>query len=325
LVIDGLQAIRLINNPQPEPSFFALTASGLYITRDGGLTWTLVTPDPLFDEFAFSSAEPATLYAGAGADCFRGGPDQPLYKSINGGATWNELPAGINLHPVAVHPNDSEQVWAVGCSGPAYSADGGETWSVKSNDLFLIYNVSELVPAPSDWSVVFAAGVSEGGSGAIAVSTDVGENWTSLLTETPQRPFWWVSDLLVLSAETQRLFAVDPHGLWRSLDAGANWEFFSAGLEPVVYQDGADFSAIGLNALAIDGATTPWTLYMGTARGVYQSRDMGERWEKIQGVSWEDTPIRDVHLFPALSQREGIQGLSALFVTTEDGVHLFEP
>jgi hypothetical protein len=298
LIIDGLQAIRLINNAQPEASFFALTASGLNITRDGGLTWTLVTPDPLYDEFAFSSAEPATLM-----------PVQALiYRGINllGSIKVTQRFASQPAPWLCIRA--IEQVWEAHreCS----LSDGGETWSVKSNDLFLVYGVSELVPAPSDWSVVYAGAISEGGSGAVVVSTDAGDHWTSLLTETPQRPFWWVSDLLVFSAETERLFAVDPHGLWRSLDAGTSWEFYSAGLESVVYQDGADFSAIGLNALAVDSATTPWTLYMGTARGIYQSRDMGEQWEKIRGVSWEDTLIRDVHLFPALSQSEGTQACS---------------
>jgi hypothetical protein len=112
LMIEGLQAIQLVGDPQSGENFYALTPAGLYITRDGGLTWIQVTSEPLQDNFKFSLAEPGILYAGVGADCYRDSPDQPFYKSINGGATWSELPSGINLHPVAVHPSDPNQLWA---------------------------------------------------------------------------------------------------------------------------------------------------------------------------------------------------------------------
>jgi photosystem II stability/assembly factor-like uncharacterized protein len=332
LMIEGLQAIPLIGDPQLSNSFYAVTPAGLYITRDGGLNWAQVTTSPLQDNFVFSLAEPGILFAGAGADCYRGGPDQPLFKSINGGATWTELPDGINLRPVAVHPFDPNRLWAIGCAGPAFSSDGGDNWTTVSNDLFLIYDVSQILPSPtdpagsvgSDWSVVYIAGVSEGGSGVIARSQDGGENWTPLLRESPEQTLWWITDLLVLPASLQQILLIDPHGVWRSSDAGEAWELFNAGLEDVIYQDGADFSTIGLNTLAVDSDTAP-KIYLGTAQGVYQSLDGGETWAKVTGPTWQNAPIRDLALSSDLSQAEPVESTRQLFVTTDEGVFVFEP
>jgi photosystem II stability/assembly factor-like uncharacterized protein len=332
LMIEGLPVIQLIGDPQLSDSFYAVTPAGLYITRDGGLNWAQVTPSPLQDNFVFSPAEPGILYAGAGADCYRGGPDQPLFKSINGGATWNELPNGINLRPVAVHPSDPNRLWAIGCTGPAFSTDGGDNWTIISDDLFLTYDVSQIVPPPADhagseamdWSQVYIAGVSEGGSGVIARSQDGGENWTLLLRETPEQPFWWINDLLVLPSLPQQILLIDPHGVWHSSDDGDTWELFNAGLEEVIYRDGADFATIGLNTLAVDSDTTP-RIYLGTAQGVYQSLDGGETWAKLTGPTWQDAPIRDLALASIPAQGEPVTATPQLFVTTDEAVFVFEP
>ncbi len=325
LMIEGLQAIQLIGDPQAGDSFYALTPTGLYITQNGGLTWSQVTPAPLHDAFVFSPTEPGVLYAGAGADCYRGGPDQPLHKSVNGGATWSELPSGTNLRPVAVHPSDSNRIWAIGCTGPAHSVDGGSSWTTSSDDLFLIYNASFIVPAEGDWSVVYFGGVSEGGSGVIAISRNGGEDWTPLLRESEERLFWWLNDLVVLPSTPRKIFTIDPHGLWRSRDGGSSWDFINTGLENVVYRDGADFTTIGLNALAVDRESAPHVIYMGTAQGVYQSPDEGDTWMKLQGVPWEDASIRDLDISPTSSKPEAPRSTPRLFITTEHGVYVFQP
>ncbi len=274
-----------------------------------------VTPAPQQDNFSFSRTEPGTLYAGAGADCYRGGPDQPFYKSVNGGATWSELPGGVNLRPLAVHSADPNRIWAIGCAGPAHSSDGGETWTDSRDDLFLLYDVTHVVPSP-DWSEIYIAGVSEGGSGLVAASRDGGQSWTPLLQESPEHVLWWINDLQVLASEAapSQLFLADPHSVWRSRDGGATWQASSAGLQDVVYRDGADFTTIGLNSLAVDHNSTPPTVYLGTAQGVYQSLDAGETWTKLTGGPWENAPILDLALRP-----------TRLLITSDQGVFVFEP
>jgi photosystem II stability/assembly factor-like uncharacterized protein len=333
-MIEGLSATRLIGGPQLGSSFYALTPIGLYITRDGGLNWAQVTATPLQDNFCYSQAEPGTLYAGAGADCYRGGPDQPFYKSVNGGATWNEQAAGMNLRPVVVHPQDANQVWAIGCTGPAYSSDGGETWTTVSDELFGLYQVSHIVPlfarvqgdVGQDWSTIYIAGVSEGGSGLVASSQDV-QSWTSLLQESPERPFWWVNDIVLIpniasAANEQHLFVIDPHGIWHSHDQGNTWTFSETGLETVVYRDDADLTTTGLNALAVDDSTLPQTVYLGTASGVYHSVDQGATWTQLTQETWA---VQDIALLSADPTGETPPNATVLFITTEQGVYVHRP
>jgi hypothetical protein len=76
--------------------------------------------------------EPApVLYAGAGYPCYAGGPDAPLWKGLDGGQTWFELPGGRNLEPLAVRPTDPQRVHAHVYFGEPHafwgSADGGRT------------------------------------------------------------------------------------------------------------------------------------------------------------------------------------------------------
>ena len=322
MTIDGLAAIRLVGAPRSGDSFFATTPAGLYITRDGGFTWTQVTPSPLRDEFVFSVAEPGILYAGAGADCYRDGPDEPLFKSVNGGATWHELPE-VNLNPVTVHPTDPDQVWAIGCAGPAYSSDGGDTWTTRSDDLFLVYDVSQIVPVRDNWSVVYVGAVSEGGSGAVITTQNGGDEWALLMRESSENPLWWISDLLVLWSAPEHIFMIDPHGFWHSPNAGESWIFRDSGLDDVIYEDGADFSNVGLNALAVDSDITPWTIYLGTQRGVYQSIDEGETWERLTGVSWVHSSVQGLALSRSPDKSETHGQTPRLFVTTEEGVQVF--
>jgi hypothetical protein len=184
--------------------------------------------------------------------------------------------------------------------------------------------VSQIVPVGDDWSLVYVGAVSEGGSGAVIRTRNGGDDWTVLLRESAERPVWWISDLLVGSAP-QYIFFIDPHGFWQSTNAGEDWDFRNAGLEDVVYRDGADFSKIGLTTLAVDSDTMPWTVYLGTQQGVFQSIDAGRTWERLTGVSWEHSPIQNLTLSRSPDEPEAQDRPPRLFVTTEEGVQVFYP
>jgi hypothetical protein len=95
-------------------------------------------------------------------------------------------------------------------------------------------------------------------------------------------------------------------------------------LEEVIYRDGADFATIGLNALVVDGDTAP-KVYLGTAKGVYKTLDGEETWAKLTGPAWQNAPIRDLALSSSSSQGEPVASAPQLFVTTDEGVFVFEP
>jgi photosystem II stability/assembly factor-like uncharacterized protein len=114
---------------------------------------------------------PDTLYAaGAFGDPGRDG----VFKSSDGGASWNAinsgLPARSGVHVLAIDPQNSRTVYA-GSSGSGVfkSVDGGEGWSAVNSGLTTL-SVNSLAIDPQDSSTVYAA-TAGGGVFVINVAT----------------------------------------------------------------------------------------------------------------------------------------------------------
>src|SRR3954471_17879617 len=82
-----------------------------------------------------SPTDPNTVYAGA--------EDAALFKTVNGGHTWQELPGlrstkshlwqpgagGMCLHTIIIHPELPEQIFiAISAAGAFRTNDGAKTW-----------------------------------------------------------------------------------------------------------------------------------------------------------------------------------------------------
>jgi len=127
---------------------------GVYKTTDGGKTWNkllYVNPSTGCSDMVMDPADPAVIYAAMWdlrrkAYTFRsGGPGSGLYKSTDGGATWNRLNNGL--------PTDTlgRIALAVSKKGPHYvyalveskktalyrSPDSGNTWEKMSDQVMM--------------------------------------------------------------------------------------------------------------------------------------------------------------------------------------------
>ena len=125
---------------------------GIYRTTDGGSTWQKVLyvgPGVGMADLAMNPENPQVLFAAAYR--FRrtpwsysdGGPEDAIYKSINGGTTWQRLSGhGLPEKPVtriglAIAPSEPNIVYAVMGSDEGVlwrSDDAGEHWSAVSKD-----------------------------------------------------------------------------------------------------------------------------------------------------------------------------------------------
>jgi len=314
LSIDGRRALRVVGDPQGQ-TIYAVTDSGFHRSDDGARTWTLATSSPpVTQTLVLAPGQPDVLYAGAGYPCYAGGPDVPLWKSLDGGQTWFELPAGRNLEPLAVHPTDHQRVYARGCDGPWRSTDGGDTWELQADDLFLLYDVRHVAPAPADdWETVYLGCATEGGGGGVVGSGNGGADW-GLLTPPDAAP-WWVSALAVNPISPTHVYFGEPHAFWGSADGGTTWFTATAGLESVVYDPGGPITqTYGLLSLAYTpGDLDGWLL--GTVHGLYRSSDRGQTWTRIVGPSWQDERISDLLVRDVEPDK--------LFVTAPDGVYVY--
>ncbi|MCA6397283.1 MAG: glycosyl hydrolase [Cytophagales bacterium] len=125
---------------------------GVFKSIDGGNTWKkvlYVSPKAGAADLIIDRTNPKILYASTWQVYRRtwkmwgGGPDCKLWKSENGGETWNELtknpgmPEGpLGKIGITVSPTDNKRLWAIveANDGGVYrSDDAGATWK-KTND-----------------------------------------------------------------------------------------------------------------------------------------------------------------------------------------------
>ena len=166
---------------------------GVFRTQDGGETWenVLHIDDATSCGDLAMTPDGGTLYAGLWQvrrypDFFEsGGETSGLYRSTDGGDTWEELTEGLpegekGRIAVTVAASQPERVYAtIETENTALyrSDDGGETWAEKddsSNVQMRPFYFGELVVDPSDADRVYKPAFS------LTVSTDGGDTFSSM-------------------------------------------------------------------------------------------------------------------------------------------------
>ncbi|MFL5582124.1 MAG: VPS10 domain-containing protein, partial [Gemmatimonadaceae bacterium] len=172
---------------------------GVWKTTDGGKTWTNLGLNDTrhIADIVVHPTNPDLVYVGAFGHVFGNGGERGVYRSRDGGRTWQRI-----LAP----RNDST-------------------------------GVSELVMDPSNPNVLYASMweayrrpwilVSGGEGSGIYKSTDGGDNWTEI-TRNPGLPRGLIGNvgLDVSPAKPSRVWALieaDSGGVFRSDDGGATW------------------------------------------------------------------------------------------------------
>ncbi len=144
---------------------------GVYKSTDGGQTWTCVKSVSSFtgcNDLVMDPRNPDVLYAAFHQRMRKvytyigGGPESALYKSTDGGATWNKLEGGlpsgdIGRIGIAVSKVNPDMVYAVveaneGRGGIFRSTDRGASWEKRSGTYTSgnYYNEIECDPFKAD-------------------------------------------------------------------------------------------------------------------------------------------------------------------------------
>ena len=246
----GLRDLRTISRIVVDPSnidhvvvsglgdlFKDSPAGGVYVTYDGGKTWThslYVGPSSGGSDLAMDLKNPNTVYAGMWQ--FRrqpwiassGGPDGGLYRSTDGGKTWTKLtghglPTGITGRiGLAIAPSDSTRVFALIQSKEGFlfrSDDSGATWTMV-NDNTLIdqrpFYFSHIAVDPADKNHIYS--VSE----AVSESKDGGKTFNAIAdaVHVDYHAIW------IAPNDGKRMILGEDGGAPITVDGGANW-FFS--------------------------------------------------------------------------------------------------
>ena len=313
------------------------TAGGVYVTYDGGKTWThslYVGPSSGASDLAIDPKNANVVYAGIWQ--FRrlpwtatsGGPDDGLYKSTDGGKTWAKLtghglPAGLTGRiAVAVSRTDPNRVYALIQSKEGFlfrSDDAGANWMMVNNDTLIDqrpFYFSHIEVDPTNKDRVIS--VSE----LPAISKDGGKTFKRFSADMhPDYHALWIAP-----DNPKRMIVGQDGGAMVTNDGGENW-FFSrnyaiAQIYHVATDNGNPYLVCGgmqdnsgwcwpSNSLDADGNTNAYAFHVVGGDGVWVVPEPGNPdyiWGDLEegAVSiWMLKEKRSINVFPDLGGFNG--------------------
>jgi photosystem II stability/assembly factor-like uncharacterized protein len=210
---------------------------GVFRSRDGGATWQkvlFVNDEVGAVDLLLDPKDPETVYATTWRvkrtpySLESGGPGSGLWKSTDGGTTWNELtrrpglPKGtVGIIGVAVSPVDSNRVWAIieaEDGGVFRSEDAGQTWNRVSEDRNLrqrAWYYTRIYAGPKSRDEVYVVNVE------LHHSTDGGRTYRTIPT-----PHGDHHDLWIDPNDPLRMIVADDGGAQVTYNGGRTWSTY---------------------------------------------------------------------------------------------------
>jgi photosystem II stability/assembly factor-like uncharacterized protein len=208
--LSRMQVWSLASWPVDGRLMAAGTQDGVYLSRDGGQTWTHTVPQgagprPVVS-LAFDPANSSILYAGT---------PHLVWKTTDGAKTWRLIHRGMkedsDIFSIAVDAFDRRDLFVGTCGGIYKSRDGGGTWAHLEKAASTQTRTYVVARAPHNASVVFA-GTNEG----LLESPDAGSTWRPLLRQA-------VWSIAFDPSKPGRMFVATEVGILRSDDGGSHF------------------------------------------------------------------------------------------------------
>jgi photosystem II stability/assembly factor-like uncharacterized protein len=232
-----------------------------------------------------------------------------IYKSRDGGATWENLSRGMSHSRVialAIDPLYPATVYA-GTKGDAVykSYDGGQRWvSLRAglDDITISSVVNQFVFDPTDNTHLFVATTM-----GIFETRNSGETWQKRMDGMKE-----VLMVVTLALDPTRpaiMYAGTSGGVYKSVNRAGRWEKANNGLVPPDMVKSS--RALGVTVMQVD-PFAPDTVYAATLDGIYKSTDQAKSWARI-AQSLPDQMISAMVLDRAQA--------GTLYVASREGVH----
>ncbi len=280
---------------------------GLYVSNDGGTTWTAneQLQGHSIRALAASPSDPKTLVLGA---------LDGVYRSADGGTTWSLIsPEGSHelheIESVAIDPKDPKIIYAGTWHLPWKTTDGGTNWTNMKEGIIDDSDVFSIIVDPTNARNIYLSACS-----GIYRSIDQGMKFIKVqgIPATARRTRVLMED----AKEPGTVFAGTTEGLWRTTDSGhtfarngnPGWIINDVNIDVtnskrvllatdrtgvMLSNDGGvtfspsnkGFSTRQISAVAQDRADAE-KLYVGVindkaAGGVFRSSDGGLTWEQV--------------------------------------------
>jgi photosystem II stability/assembly factor-like uncharacterized protein len=251
---------------------------GVYRSTDGGRTWQKMGLDETrhIGKIVIDPRDPNIVYVAAVGHLWGSNPDRGVFKTTDGGKTWNKVlyrDANTGAIDLAMDPHNPEVIfatlyqrqrkgWGFNGGGPGSgifrTSDGGANWTeltagLPRGDKGRI----GLAIFPGDTQVVYAIVEADAGAGFAETGTGFAGRGNPSL----------------------RMASSQNGGVFRSIDQGQSWEHMtSLNPRPSYY-----------SRIYVDPKAANRLYIMGSNRGFYVSDDSGHNFHDVfSGVHGED-------------------------------------
>jgi hypothetical protein len=268
-------------------------------------------------DVAYDGASPPVLYGAFG------GPATSIFSSPNDGVTfpnnvsppWTAVDTGganpFLLNQLAADPSASGILYASGVVN-LWQRQSGGTWRIVAS----LNSTGNVDVAPTNGNnVVIAAGsqvfVSTNALAA-TVGPPTGVIFTNITRNLPGR-----------NVARAVFDPVDPtviYAVMNGFNGGVGQNVFKTTVSASSWTNISPALDLPCGAIAVDGTTTPTTLYVGTDLGVIRSVDGGASWSVLDDIHFPKVPVFDLAFNPTAGVlRAATYGRGVFEFTTPTG------
>jgi photosystem II stability/assembly factor-like uncharacterized protein len=298
--------IIYVGTGDPNIGFYSQVGNGLWKSEDAGATWTYLglKEQRIISRIEVNPTNPNELFAATMGVPFVRNNQRGLYKSIDGGKTWQQklfVSDSCGVIDFVMNPQNPKIIYAAtwnrirnnsvsligGQDAGIYKTiDGGDNWTKLGGGLptgsFSRVNLAIYEKNPNILLSVFVNSTSLNHEG-IYKSQDAGNTWEQIPTDfqlnglpgSALGGFGWYFGRVKFNPNDPNDFYLLGVDLWRTKDNGNNWDMatpFWSSYE--VHADKHDlvYTPSGKILLATDG-------------GLYRSDDDTETWADIERIA----------------------------------------
>jgi photosystem II stability/assembly factor-like uncharacterized protein len=245
---DDLTGVQdLLINPDNPQTVFAATTEGTYRTTDSGAHWSLVHNVIMAIDLEYTPGDTSVIFVSCGNS---GSANHGIYKSVDGGATFQNSSTGI----------------PTGLTGK------------------ILFDIADASP-----NIMLASVANQLAGMGLYRSSDSGNSWSQInSTDFQLYQGWYSHDVVIDPMNPQNVLCCGIN-VWKSIDGGSSitqnslwslWDFNA--VTPGGSEGPPDYVHADIHAMLYH-PQTPGVVYFATDGGVFRSVDNGLNFEGVNG------------------------------------------